>query len=98
MRSGSGARIDSDAAGAEQADHEAGEDLERDVPGEHVGEQAQRQRDRPRQERDHLDHDDEGQEPDRHARGHEQPEEMGAVLDEAVDHDRADHEHARARR
>ena len=31
--------------------------------------------------------------PDRHARRHEEAEEVGAVLDEAVDHDRADHEH-----
>ena len=36
-----------------------------------------------------LDHDDEEKQPARHARGHEESEEMGAVLDESVDDDRA---------
>src|SRR5712672_4421065 len=55
-----------DAKAAEQRD-EAREHLERDVPRQHVGEQAHAVRDRPRQERQHLDEYDQRQDIDRDA-------------------------------
>src|SRR5215471_11013809 len=58
-------------AGAEE-DDETGENLERDVPRQHVGEKANAVRDRPRHERQNLDEDDQRQDVDRHALGHEQ--------------------------
>ena len=69
-----------------------GEHLERDVAGQHVGEQPHAVRDRPRQERQHLDEHDQRQDVDRDAARHEQPEEVQAVLVEAVDDHGEEHE------
>src|SRR5580765_8269201 len=50
------------ADGAERPENrdEAGKDLQRDVAGEHVSEETDRQADRPRDEGEDLDHRDEG--------------------------------------
>ena len=84
-----------DADRAERADSdvdEAREHLQRDVAGQHVGEETNGQADRPRQERDHLDQHDQRHQDARHALRHEQLQEAEAVLHEAVDDDRADHQ------
>ena len=48
-------------------------------------------RDRPREERQHLDEDDQRQDVDRHALRHEQIEEVQAVAPEAVDQHGEEH-------
>src|ERR1700719_4680973 len=78
----------------EPAQHrdESGEYLERDVPGQHVGKQTHAMGDRARQEGQHLDEHDQWQDVDRDALGHEQIEEVEAVLPEPVDEDGEEHE------
>ena len=56
MASGRTAPKIADRAHGAEADDKAGEDLESDVTGQHVGEQTNRQADRTGQERDDLDH------------------------------------------
>ena len=80
-----------------QHDDEAGKDLERDMAGQHVGEQSHAVRDRPRQERQHLDDHDRRQDVDRHALRHEQIQEVQAVAPEAVDDDDEEHEQRQRR-
>src|SRR5580693_9369046 len=77
--------------------NEAGKDLERDVAGQHVGEQADAVRDRPQEEREDLDEDDQRQDEDRDAGGHEDREEFQAVLVEAVDQHREEHQERQRR-
>src|SRR6185312_11118919 len=72
-------------AEARQHRNEAREHRERDVTREHVCEQPHRVRDRPQEEREHLDEYDQRQDEDRNAAWHEQLEEFQAVLVEAVD-------------
>src|SRR5450759_1905393 len=67
------------AQAAAHQDDEAGEHFERNVPGQHVGEQTHAVRDRPRDERQDLDKNDQRQDVDRHALRHEQIEEVKAV-------------------
>ena len=76
---------------------EAREHLQRDVAGQHVGEQTHAVRDRPRQERQHLDEHDQRQDVDRDALRHEQTEEAKPVLVEAVDQHRDEHEQSQRR-
>src|SRR5450759_3299076 len=64
----------SPADGAERgAEHrnEAGKHLQRDVAGQHVGEQTHAVRDRPQEEREDFDEDDQRQDVDRNARRYE---------------------------
>src|SRR6187402_681187 len=78
------------AKGAErEAEHgdEAREHLQRDVAGQHVGEQTDAVRDRPQEERQDFDEHDQRQDVDRHAGGHENLEELEAVLVDPVDQD-----------
>src|SRR5215831_6011598 len=77
-------------AGAEE-DDEAGENLQRDVSCQHVREKTDAVRDRPRHERQNFDEDDERQNVDRHALGHEQVEEMEAVPPQPVTEDEQEH-------
>ena len=79
---------------AEPAEHgdEAREHEQRDMAGQHVGEQTHAMGDRPRQERQHLDEHDQRQDVDRDALGHEQVEEVQPVLPEAVDDDGEEHQ------
>src|SRR6476619_4359183 len=67
-----------DEAERGQYGNETGEHLERDVAGQHVGEQSHAVRDRARQERQHLDEHDQRQDQDRDAARHEQLEEAQA--------------------
>ena len=77
--------------GTEQ-DDEAGEHLQRDMAGQHVGEQTDAVRERSRQERHDLNRDNQGQDVDRDARWHEDPEEPQAIFVEAVDQYREEDE------
>ena len=91
MANGSAAPNQPSMPAPRKHDDEAGEDLERDVAGQHVGEQTHAVRDRPRQERQHFDDHDRRQDQFRHALRHEQIEEVQAVLPEAVADDDEEH-------
>src|SRR5215510_3447092 len=73
---------------AERTQHgdEAAEHLQSDVTGEHVGEQTNAVRNRSRQERQHFDESDQGQDVDWNPARHEQLEEVQPVLPEAIDY------------
>src|SRR3954451_17668060 len=75
-----------------QQRNEAGENLQCDVAREHVGEQTNAMRDRPQEEREHLDEHNQRQDEHRNAARHEQLEEPQAVLLESVDHHGEEHE------
>src|SRR5882757_2692891 len=72
--------------------NEAREHLQRNVAGQHVGEQAYAVRDRPQQERQDFNEHDQRQDVDRNAGRHENLEESQAVLVEAVDQDDEEHQ------
>src|ERR1700722_42337 len=58
---------------------ESGEYLQRDVAGQHVGEQTYAVRDRPQEEREDFDEHDQRQDVDRNPRRYENLEELQAV-------------------
>src|SRR3954451_9911348 len=72
-----------------EAEHgdEAREHLQRDVAGQHVGEQTDAVGDRSQEERQDLDEHDQRQDVDGDAVGNENLEELQAVLDDAVNQD-----------
>src|SRR5512144_1822633 len=72
-------------------DDEAGEDLQRDMAGEHVGEQTHAVRDRARHERQDFDRHDERQNVDRHALRYEQVEEVQSVAPQTVNEHGEEH-------
>src|SRR3569833_3082375 len=82
------------ADGAQRAEHgdEAREHLQRDVAGQHVGEQTDAVGDRAREEGDDLDQHHQRQDHDRDAGGYEQFEEFQPVLVDAVEDDRQEHQ------
>src|SRR5665213_3343998 len=82
--------------GAEHGD-EAGKHLQRDVAGQHVGEQTHAMRDRPQEERQDFDEHDQRQDVDRNAAGNENLEEFQAVLVDAVDQDDEKHQQRQRR-
>ena len=90
MTKGKGAIAASEAA-AEQKQDKSAEDMQRDVSGQHVGEETDGMADRAREERDDLNRDDQRQDIDRHAGRHEQLEEVHAVLGDAEDDDEEEH-------
>ena len=96
MTNGSTASALTAALGAEQHDDEAAEHVERDVAGEHVGEQTHRMTDGTRQEGDDLDRHDQRQYVDRHAGRDEQLEEVEPVLFDADDDDGEKHHERQA--
>ncbi len=63
------------------------------MAGQHVREQTHRMRDRPQEERKHLDEHHQRQNENRMPDRNEQFEELQAVLVEAVDQHRQEHEH-----
>src|ERR1700676_633907 len=88
------------AEGAERdAEHrdEAGKHLQRDVAGQHVGEQTHAVRDRPQEERQDLNEHDKRQDVDRNAGRHENLEEFQPVLVEAVNQDGEEHQQRQRR-
>ena len=68
-----------DRAGAGQDQDEGREHLEHDVAGDHVGEQTDREADRPREVGDHLDRDDQRRQQLRRALREEVAEEVQPV-------------------
>src|SRR5579863_8913228 len=91
-----GAEVAEDAETRQQR-NEAREHRKRNVARQHVGEQTHRMRDRPQEEREYLDENDQRQDEDRNARGHEQLEEFQAVLVEAVDQHGEEHQERQRR-
>jgi hypothetical protein len=81
---------------AEHGD-EAREHLQRDVAGQHVGEQTHAVRDRPQEERQDFDEHHQRQDVDRNARRNENLEELQAVLVEAVDQHGEEHQQRQRR-
>src|SRR5258705_8637344 len=81
---------------AEHCD-EAREHFQRDVAGQHVGEQTNAVRDRPQQERQDFNEHDQRQDVDRNARRHENPEELQSVLVDAVDQHSEEHQERQRR-
>src|SRR5215470_9616017 len=82
----------SEKAECSQHDDEPAEHLERDVAGEHVGEQPHAVGNGTRQERQNLDEYHQRQDVDRDSARHEQLEKAQPVSPEAVDHNRQEHE------
>src|SRR5665647_2046628 len=76
---------------AEHCD-ETREHLQRDVAGQHVGEQTYAVRDRPQEERQDFNEHDQRQDVDRNAARYENPEEFQPVLVDAVDQDGEKHQ------
>src|SRR6478672_11136312 len=79
------------AADDAQHHHEAAEHLEHGVAGQHVGEQPDRQAEGAHEVRDDLDRHQQQEQHERHALGHEQRQEVGAVPGEADDRDTDEH-------
>src|SRR5271166_2630203 len=85
-----------DRACPQQHDDESAEHVERDVAGEHVGEQTHRMAERAGGERNHLDRHHERENVDRHAGRNEKLEEVSSVL-RYSDNDHRQENHERKR-
>ncbi len=81
-----GADHTDDSSSPEQGD-EACEHLQCDVSRQHIGEQTHAVQNRTREERQHLDEYDQGQDIERNALGHEQVEEVQPMLRKAISQD-----------